>query len=79
MALDLLLFAAVVGAGAWAIRERNRRIETQHELERERTISETLGTTLAQTRSRLEVSERTLAGLGDGPAPRSEQRLRRIK
>ena len=79
MALDFLLFAAVVGAGAWAIRERNRRIETQGELGRERMISETLGRALAQTRSRLEVSERTLADLGDGPAPRSEQRLRRIK
>jgi len=79
MALDFLLFAVVMGVGAWATRERDKRICVERQLAGERALTETLGLALAQARTRQEAAERALAALGDGPAPRSEQRIRRIK
>lgn len=79
MWLDLLMFCITVLALGWAFDQRNARIMAQRDLGKERSLTETLGVTLGQVRSRLEAAERALTDLGDGPAPRPETRIRRGK
>ena len=78
MALDILLFCAVVGVGAYAIRQRDRRIFAERDLAKERSLTETLGLMNGQLRSQLEAAQRRLVEVGGmgSPRPRSERRLR---
>jgi len=69
MALDILLFCAVIGVGAYAVRKRDGHILAERELDKERALSRTLGLMNGQLRSQLEAAQRRLVEVGGMGSP----------
>lgn len=79
MFLDLVLLAALIGIGATAVRQFNKRIEAEIALEKELALNRTLARLNEQLRDRLDEAQHRLIevnGMGS-PGPKSERRMRR--